>query len=56
MGSLAVKINILVKEISKKLKNKIYVALDVLENKIMIKGWVESANWTIDQVLNDYVI
>ena len=30
VGSLAVKKNTLVKEISKKLKNKIYVALDVL--------------------------
>jgi len=54
VGSLAVKKNILVKEISKKLKNKIYVALDVLKKNIMIKGWVESAKIGIDQVLNDY--
>ena len=54
VGSLAVKKNTLVKEISKKLKNKIYVALDVLKKNIMIKGWVESAKIGIDQVLNDY--
>ena len=54
VGSLAVKKNTLVKEISKKLKNKIYVALDVLQKNIMIKGWVESSRIGIDQVLNDY--
>ena len=54
VGSLAVKKNTLVKEISKKLKNKIYVALDVLKKNIMIKGWVESSKIGIDQVLNDY--
>ncbi len=54
VGSLAVKKNTLVKEISKKLKNKIYVALDVLKKNIMIKGWVESSRIGIDQVLNDY--
>ena len=54
VGSLAVNNKILIKEISKKLKNKIYVALDVLHQHIMIKGWVESSQVTIDQVLNDY--
>jgi len=54
VGSLAVKNNTLIKEISKRLKNKIYVALDVLQKNIMIKGWVESSKVTIDQVLNDY--
>ena len=54
VGSLAVKKNTLVKKISKKLKNKIYVALDVLKKNIMIKGWVESSRIGIDQVLNDY--
>ena len=54
VGSLAVNNKILIKEISKKLKNKIYVALDVLHQHIMIKGWVESSQVTIDQVLKDY--
>ena len=54
VGSLAVNNKILIKEISKKLKNKIYVALDVLNQHIMIKGWVESSQVTIDQVLKDY--
>ena len=54
VGSLAIKNSTLIKEISKKLKNKIYVALDVLQNNIMIKGWVESSRISIDQVLNDY--
>ena len=54
VGSLAVNNKILIKEISKKLKNKIYVALDVLHQYIMIKGWVESSQVTIDQVLKDF--
>ena len=54
VGSLAIKNKNLIKEISKKLKNKIYVALDVLQKNIMIKGWVESSRITIDQVFNDY--
>ena len=54
VGSLAIKNSSLIKEISKKLKNKIYVALDVLQKNIMIKGWVESSRISIDQVLNDY--
>jgi len=54
VGSLAVKNNTLIKEISKKLKNKIYVALDVSQKYIMIKGWVESSKVSIDQALNDY--
>ena len=54
VGSLAVNNKILIKEISKKIKNKIYVALDVLHQYIMIKGWVESSQVTIDQVLKDY--
>ena len=54
VGSLAIKNNTLIKEISKKLNNKIYVALDVLQKNIMIKGWVESSRITIDQVFNDY--
>ncbi len=54
VGSLAVNNKTLIKEISKKLKSKIYVALDVLQKYIMIKGWVESSKVTIDQVLQDY--
>ena len=54
VGSLAVKNKTLIKGISKKLRNKLYVALDVLHKKIMIKGWVESSQVTIDQVLKDY--
>ena len=54
VGSLAVNNKILIKEISKKFKNKIYVALDVLHQYIMIKGWVESSQVTIDQILKDY--
>jgi Phosphoribosylformimino-5-aminoimidazole carboxamide ribonucleotide (ProFAR) isomerase len=54
VGSLAINNKFLIKEISKKLKNKIYVALDVLHQHIMIKGWVESSQVTIDQVLKDY--
>ena len=54
VGSLAINNKILIKEISNKLKKKIYVALDVLHQHIMIKGWAESSQVTIDQILKDY--
>lgn len=54
VGSLAIKNKNLILEISKKYKKKIYLALDILDQKIMIKGWVEQSNQTIDNFLNFY--
>ena len=35
-------------------KNKIYVSLDVLDNKIMIKGWKEKTNYETKEIFNKY--
>ena len=42
IGSLAIKDHDSVISISKDFENKIYVSLDQLNNKIMIKGWLKS--------------
>ena len=54
IGSLAAKNKELVFSLSKKYKNKIYVALDLLKKKIMIKGWVEESSINLDDIINFY--
>ena len=54
IGSLAVKNKKLILDLSKKYPNKIYIALDVLNKKIMIKGWKEDSNFLIDDILQVY--
>ena len=54
VGSLAVKNKKLILAMAEKYENKIYVALDVLEEKVMIKGWVEDSKLTINDFLNIY--
>ena len=54
VGSLAVKNKKLILAMAEKYENKIYVALDVLEEKVMIKGWVEDSKLTINDILNTY--
>ena len=54
LGSLAIKNMEKVLEISKKYENKIYIALDILNQKIMIKGWVESSKFSLARVLDHY--
>ena len=54
IGSLAVKNQDYIFNISKKFKEKIYVALDVLDYKIMIKGWTEDSNIDADDIINFY--
>ena len=54
IGSLAVKNQSLTLDISNKFKNKIYIALDALDEKIMINGWVEGSNFFINDVLKIY--
>ena len=40
--------------VSKDFENKIYVSLDQLDNKIMIKGWAEASNYNIQDMFNIY--
>jgi len=43
-----------VKILAKHYRNKIYLALDVLNNKIMIKGWVEESDFTPSKLFQTY--
>lgn len=54
IGSLAVKNKKLILELSAKYPNRIYIALDVLNQKIMIRGWKEDSNLLIDDILKLY--
>ena len=54
LGSLAVKNKELIFSEAIKNKNKLYVALDILDNKIMIKGWTQNSNSSVDKVFNFY--
>ena len=54
IGSLAVKDSKNVISIANDLENKIYISLDQLENKIMIKGWVESSLYSTKEIINIY--
>jgi len=54
IGSLAVKNKKLILELSKKYPNKIYIALDVLNQNVMIKGWEEDSKLSIDDILKLY--
>ncbi len=54
LGSLAIQNKELVLNVAQKNKNKIYVALDALEKKIMIKGWVEDSKESVDEIISFY--
>ena len=54
VGSLAVKRSNLILDLVSQFKNQIYVALDVLKGNIMIKGWVESSEFTINDIFEVY--
>ena len=54
LGSLSVKNIDKVIELADFYKNRIYVSLDVLENKIMIKGWKETTNYEPKEIFNIY--
>jgi len=54
IGSLAVTNYEIVIKFSDLYKNKIYVSLDVLDNKIMIKGWKEKTNYETKEIFNKY--
>ncbi len=54
IGSYAVSNSQEVKNLAKNFKQKIYVALDILNNKIMIKGWVEQSDFTAENIFKTY--
>ena len=54
IGSYAVSNTQEVKNLAENFKQKIYVALDVLHNKIMIKGWVEESDFTPEKIFQTY--
>jgi phosphoribosylformimino-5-aminoimidazole carboxamide ribotide isomerase len=54
VGSLAVKKSNLILDLVSQFNNQIYVALDVLRGSIMIKGWTESSEFTINDIFEVY--
>ena len=54
VGSLAIRKCNLILDLVSQFKNQIYVALDVLKGNIMIKGWVESSEFTINDIFEVY--
>ena len=54
IGSYAVSNSQEVKSLAENFKQKIYVAIDVLNNKIMIKGWVEKSDFTPEKIFQTY--
>ena len=54
IGSYAVSNSQEVKSLAENFKQKIYVALDVLNNKIMIKGWLEESDFTPEKIFQIY--
>jgi len=54
IGSYAVINSKEVQNLAENFKQKIYVALDVLNNKIMIKGWVEESHFTPEKIFQIY--
>jgi len=54
LGSLATKHSNLVLDIAKEFENKIYISLDVLNNKIMVEGWVEESQLNLFNIYKTY--
>ena len=54
IGSMSVNKPEEVKKLSNIYKKKIYVSLDVNEDKIMIKGWKETAGFDVERMLELY--
>ena len=55
IGSLAIRNSKLVLEIAKEFKNKIYISLDILNNKIMIEGWTEEAQLNLFNIFKPII-
>ena len=54
VGSFSISNSEKVMELSQLYKDKIYIALDVLENKIMIRGWTKKTNYETIDIFNKY--
>ena len=54
IGSTATRDSKLVMEIAEEFKNKIYISLDVLNNKIMIEGWTKEAQSNLFNIFKIY--
>ena len=54
IGSLAVKDIELVLEVAKKFDNRIYISLDIFNNKLMIKGWIEESKLSLQYIYDIY--
>ncbi len=54
IGSYAISNSQEVKKMAENYNQKIYIALDILKNKIMIKGWVEESNFTPAKLFHTY--
>lgn len=54
IGSFAINNSEEVKNLTNIYLDKIYVALDLLKNKIMIKGWVEESSFTPEKIFEKY--
>ncbi len=54
IGSMSINQSDDVISLSNKYKEKIYVSLDVKDNSLMIKGWKEKTNITINEIFSIY--
>ena len=54
VGSFSILNSEKVIELSQLYKDKIYISLDVLENKIMISGWTKKTNYETIDIFNKY--
>ena len=54
IGSFAISNSQQVKKLAENYNQKIYVALDILKNKIMIKGWVEESSFTPERLFQTF--
>ena len=54
IGSMSVNQPEIVKTLSKSYKKRIYVSLDIKDNKVMLKGWKEKSKLKIDEVVKLY--
>ena len=54
IGSFAISNSQQVKKLAENYNQKIYVALDILKNKVMIKGWVEESSFTPERLFQTF--
>ena len=54
VGSLSIDKSSTVISLAENFTDRIYVSLDLLRNKVMIKGWTKKSNKTLDEVVKIY--